>query len=308
MSDGPGGLPSGGTDVSAPTLVKLLPRRHPSQWVFGLLVLCALGGLVWAFAHAAVDWRIVPKFLFSSVIVSGFEKTVLVSILAMTLGLALGTLFAIMRLSKNPVLSAIAWMYVWAFRGTPVLVQLLLWFNLAVIFPTISFPGVFHVQTVQVITPFLAAVLGLGINEGAYLAEIIRGGILSVDSGQTLAATSLGLSSRQTLGKIVLPQAMPAILPTIGNEAIGMLKTSSLAAVIGYAELLQSAETIYYVNYRVMELLFVASIWYLTATSVTSVGQYYLERHFGRSQVRRRSLADRVLQVFVTKIRRAKSE
>jgi polar amino acid transport system permease protein len=293
----------GGVDVDTSTPLKLLPRRHPAYWVSGFVVLCVLGYLIWAFAHAQVNWPTVPRFLFSGIIISGFEKTVLVAVLAMVIGLTLGTLFAVMRLSKNPLLSAIAWFYVWAFRGTPVLVQLLIWFNLAIIFPSFSIPGIFHVQTVQVITPFIAALLGLGINEGAYLTEIIRGGILSVDTGQTLAATSLGLSRRQTLAKIVLPQAMPAIIPTIGNEAIGMLKTSSLAAVIGYAELLESAESIYYVNERVMELLFVASIWYLAATSVTSVGQYYVERHFGRSQVRQRSLADRALQTVIAKIR-----
>ena len=160
-------------------------------------------------------------------------------------------------------------------------------------------------QTVQVITPFIAALLGLGINEGAYLAEIVRGGIVSVDSGQTLAAMSLGLSRRQSLRKIVLPQAMPTIIPMIGNETISMLKTSSLAMVIGYQELLQSSESIYFVNNRIMELLFVASIWYLGATSVASIGQYYLERRFGRSQTQRRSMVDRVFQFVIAKTRRA---
>jgi polar amino acid transport system permease protein len=297
--------PSNSGDTGAPMALKLLSRRHPGHWVSGFIALCALGGLFYGFANGNIDWGIIPHFIFSGVIISGFEKTLLIAVLAMILGLILGTVFAVMRLSRNPIMSAIAWLYVWSFRGTPVLVQLLIWFNLALIFPRIGIPGIFHVQTVQLITPLLAALLGLGINEGAYLTEIIRGGILSVDSGQTLAAKAHGLSSRQTLAKIVLPQAMPAILPTIGNEAIGMLKMSSLAAVIGYTELLESAESIYYVNARVMELLFVAAFWYLVATSVTSVGQYYLERHFGRSQARRRSMADRVLQALVTKFRRA---
>jgi len=281
--------------------LKLVARRHPGYWISGVIVVALLGALVWGFARGNIDWGIVPHYIVSGVIIKGFEKTLLIAALAMILGLVLGTCFAVMRLSNNPVMSAVAWLYVWAFRGTPVLVQLLIWFNLPLVFPSIGIPGLFHVQTVQLITPFLAALLGLGINEGAYLTEIIRGGILSVDSGQTLAAKAHGLSSRQTLAKIILPQAMPAILPTIGNEAIGMLKMSSLAAVIGYMELLESAESIYYVNARVMELLFVASFWYLVATSVTSVGQYYLERHFGRSQVRRRSLADRVLRSLLSK-------
>jgi polar amino acid transport system permease protein len=300
MTQGQG--PSSDNVATGPnTPLKLVPRRHPGYWVSGFIVLFALGSLFWGFARGNIDWGIIPHFIVSGVIVSGFEKTILIAVLAMIFGLILGTLFAVMRLSHNPVMSAVAWLYVWAFRGTPVLVQLLIWFNLALIFPSIGVPGVFHFQTVSLITPFLAALLGLGINEGAYLTEIIRGGILSVDSGQTMAAKAHGLSARQTLTKIVLPQAMPAILPTIGNEAIGMLKTSSLAAVIGYMELLASAESIYYVNARVMELLFVAAFWYLVATSVTSVGQYYVELHFGRSQVRRRSLADRALRSLLMK-------
>src|SRR5665213_362119 len=209
--------------------LKLVARRHPGYWVSGVIVVALLGALVWGFARGNIDWGIVPHYIVSGVIIKGFEKTLLIAALAMILGLVLGTCFAVMRLSNNPVMSAVAWLYVWAFRGTPVLVQLLIWFNLPLVFPSIGIPGLFHVQTVQLITPFLAALLGLGINEGAYLTEIIRGGILSVDSGQTLAAKAHGLSSRQTLAKIILPQAMPAILPTIGNEAIGMLKMSSSA-------------------------------------------------------------------------------
>lgn len=292
--------PAGGSPADSETLHQ---RRNPSHWVVGFLTLCLLGFFCFAFANANIEWGVVPKYLTSAPILSGLQKTLLISVLAMVLGLALGVIFAAMRLSKNPVTSAIAWLYVWLFRGTPVFVQLLIWFNLALIFPRISIPGVFDVQTVKVITPFLAALLGLGINEGAYLTEIIRGGILSVDSGQTQASVSLGLSRRRTLRHVILPQAMPAILPTIGNESIGMLKYSALAAVIGYAELLQSAQTIYYVNGRVMELLFVASIWYLVATSATSIAQYYLEQHFGRSEVRRRSLADRLLRAGIARLR-----
>jgi len=299
VSDGHDVTLSDKVAAGAATPLKLVSRPHPGYWISGFIVLFLLGALFWGFAHGNIDWGIIPHFIVSGVIISGFERTLLMAVIAMILGLILGTLFAVMRLSHNPIMSAVAWLYVWAFRGTPVLVQLLIWFNLAVVFPRIAIPGIFHVQTVQLITPFLAALLGLGINEGAYLTEIIRGGILSVDSGQTLAAKAHGLSARQTLAKIVLPQAMPAILPTIGNEAIGMLKTTSLAAVIGYMELLASAESVYYVNARVMELLFVAAFWYLVATSFTSVGQYYLERHFGRSQVRRRSLADRALRALI---------
>lgn len=282
--------------------VTLHARPHPTRWITGFIALCALAAICLALANAQIKWSVVPRYITSSTIIAGFEKTVLISVLAMLVGLGLGVIFAVMRLSPNRVTSGIAWLYVWLFRGTPVFLQLLMWFNLALIFPHLSIPGLFHAQTVHVITPFLAALLGLGINEGAYLTEIIRGGILSVDAGQTLAAKAHGLSKRQTLSRVVLPQAMPAILPTIGNESIGMLKTSALAAVIGYTELLQSAQTIYYVNARVMELLFVAAFWYLVATSVTSVGQYYVERHFGRSQVRRRSLADQLIHRLLARV------
>jgi polar amino acid transport system permease protein len=215
----------------------------------------------------------------------------------MILGLFLGVIFAVMRLSHNPVTSGVAWLYVWLFRGTPVLLQILLWFNLALIFPTIGLPFVGSDKTINIITPFVAALFGLGVNEGSYLTEIIRAGIQSVDEGQTEAASALGLSRVKSLKGIILPQAMRIILPPIGNETIGMLKTSSLAAIISYSELLNQAEKIYYVNARVMELLFVAGAWYLVATSMLTIGQYYLERHLSRGlqRIRPRSSVERLI-------------
>jgi polar amino acid transport system permease protein len=286
-------------------MMTLRPRPHPWRWVSGFLALSGLVGVGVVLANAQIEWSVVPQYLFSSAVLSGLQKTILISVLAMAMGLMISVIFAVMRLSPNPVTSGIAWLYVWLFRGTPVFLQLLMWFNLALILPQIHIPGVVDAETTAVITPFLAALLGLGINEGAYLTEIIRGGILSVDSGQTLAAKAHGLSKRQTLRRIVLPQAMPAILPTIGNEAIGMLKFSALATVIGYTELLNSVQSIYFINAHVMELLFVAAFWYLVATSITSIGQYYLEHHFGRSQARRRSVADQLLRYLLAKVRPA---
>ncbi|WP_079317333.1 amino acid ABC transporter permease [Microbispora sp. GKU 823] len=283
---------------------RLHARSHPMRWVTGALVLVVLGFLVLSFARGQIDWGVVRGFLTAQKILSGFAQTILISVLAMLIGIALGTCFAVMRLSANPVVSTIAWLYVWLFRGTPVLLQLMMWFNLSLIFPTLGVPGLFQAQTINVVTPFVAALLGLGINEGAYLTEVIRGGILSVDAGQTEAASALGLSRRTALAKVVLPQAMPAIIPPIGNEAIGMLKTSSLAATISYTEILTNAQQIYYVNGKVMELLIVAAFWYLVATSVTSVGQYYLERRFHRSAVRRRSAADQIVTAALARLRR----
>lgn len=284
--------------------VALHPRPHPTRFITGALALAAVGFIAYSFSQGQIDWHVVGSYMFSSEIRAGFVHTVVISVLAMMLGIVLGTIFAVMRLSHNPVTSTVAWGYVWFFRGTPVLLQLLMWFNIALVFPMISIPGIFHARTIDFMTPFIAALLGLGINEGAYLTEVIRGGLLSVDPGQSEAAASLGLSKRTTMSKVILPQAMTAIIPPIGNEAIGMLKTSSLAAIIAYGEILSTSQQIYYVNGRVMELLIVAACWYLLATSITSVGQYYIEQKFGKSRVRRRSMADRVLQSLILQTKR----
>jgi polar amino acid transport system permease protein len=264
------------------------PPRHYARWASAVVVLAICAFFVRALAHAEIDWSVVGQYFTSSAIISGLADTILLTFSAMVLGLALGVVFAVMRLSSNPVTSGVAWLYVWLFRGTPVLLQILLWFNLALVFPTLWFPFVGSVRTISVITPFVAALFGLGVNEGSYLAEIIRAGIISVDEGQTEAASALGLSKVQSLRGIILPQATRIILPPLGNETIGMLKTSSLAAVISYSEMLNQAQKIYYVNGRVMELLIVAGIWYLIATSFLTIGQYYLERHLSRGLQRGR--------------------
>jgi polar amino acid transport system permease protein len=192
-----------------------------------------------------------------------------------------------MRLSPNPLVSGSSWLYIWFFRGTPVLVQLLFWYNIAALYPRIALgipfgPAFVHVNANTAITPFAAAILGLGLNEGAYMAEIVRAGIISVDEGQTDAAQSLGMTRLQTMRRIVLPQAMRVIIPPTGNETISMLKTSSLASVIVVTELLYAAQLIYSVNFRTIQLLIVASIWYIVCTSILYVGQFYLERYYGR--------------------------
>ena len=196
-----------------------------------------------------------------------------------------------MRLSPNPLVAGASWVYIWLFRGTPVLVQILLWYNIAALYPRFS-PGVpfgptfAHFNAASLITPFVAATLALGLNEGAYMAEIVRAGIISVPEGQTQAAQSLGMTRLLAMRRIVLPQAMRVIIPPTGNETISMLKTSSLASVIAVSELLYSAQLIYSVNYRTIQLLIVASLWYLIVTTVLTIGQYYVERHFGRGSTR----------------------
>ena len=270
----PSGPPAGQPLVAVPV-------RHYGRWVSGALVLAALTWLVLAFARADIGYGTTGEFFTAENVIRGAGRTLLVSVLAQAIGIALGVLFAVMRLSRNPVTSSVAWAYIWLFRGTPVLVQLLIWYNLALVFPTIA-----GHPTSDLMTPFLAALLGLGINEGAYMAEIVRAGIGSVDEGQTEAAQALGMTRAQTLRRVVLPQAMRVIIPPTGNEFINMLKTSSLAYTIQYGELLLSAVAVYTNNLQVIELLFTVSLWYLVLTSVFSVGQYYLERRFSRGAAR----------------------
>ena len=187
-----------------------------------------------------------------------------------------------MRLSPNPVLRMTAIGYVWFFRAMPALLQLLIWFNLALVFPTIGIPGVFSVKTVNVMTPFMAALLGLGIQQGAFTAEVVRAGLLSVDQGQYEAAQSIGMPRLLMLRRIVMPQAMRVIVPPVGNEFIGMVKLTSLASVIQFTEILHSAQNIYYANNRVIELLIVAAIWYLGVVTILSLVQIQIERYYAR--------------------------
>jgi polar amino acid transport system permease protein len=270
-----------------PEAIKAIPVRHYGRWVSGVIVLALVALLVNAFATAEkIQWNAVGDKLFDSSIVAGAGRTLLISVLAMAMGVVLGIVLAVMRLSKNPVTSWVAWLYIWFFRGTPVYVQLLLWFNLALIFPVLNLGPIYKDEMVDVMTPFMAALLGLGLNEAAYMAEICRAGLMAVDEGQTEASHALGMSHSKTLRRIVVPQAMRVIVPPTGNEFINMLKTSSLVYVVSYPELTRSATSIGSTSYAVMEMLFVASIWYLVMTSVFSVFQYYLERRYARGSSR----------------------
>ena len=242
-------------------------------------------------SNSRFEWGIVRQYFTSSRIIRGLELTIELTVAAMAIGIALGVLLAVMRLSPNPLVAGASWVYIWLFRGTPVLVQILLWYNIAALYPRFS-PGIpfgptfAHFNAASLITPFVAATLALGLNEGAYMAEIVRAGIISVPEGQTQAAQSLGMTRLLAMRRIVLPQAMRVIIPPTGNETISMLKTSSLASVIAVSELLYSAQLIYSVNYRTIQLLIVASLWYLIVTTVLTIGQYYVERHFGRGSTR----------------------
>jgi polar amino acid transport system permease protein len=219
--------------------------------------------------------------------VQGVEKTLELTIVAMVTGAVLGVLLAVMRLSPNPVLSGSAWIYIWFFRGTPVYVQLLFWYAISALQPTIALgipfgPQFVHLNANSLVTPFVAALLGLGLNEGAYYAEIVRAGILSVDHGQFEAAQSLGMRRPTLMRRIVLPQAMRVIVPPTGNELISMLKTTSLAVVVTYPELIYQTENIAARTYETIPLYIMASLWYLLMTTVLTIGQYYVERYYAR--------------------------
>jgi polar amino acid transport system permease protein len=255
-------------------------------------VLAAAFAVVYTFATAPeLDWRAVGQYLFFSRILEAILVTLALTVLAMVIGISLGALLAIMRLSVNPVVSSVSWFYIWFFRGTPVLVQIFFWYNIATILPTLRFGVPFTTiqwvgNTNAIVFPFLAAVLGLGLNEAAYMSEVVRAGIISVDHGQTEAAQALGMTRTRIMRRIVLPQAMRVIIPPTGNETISMLKTSSLASIATVGELFYIQEEISNANFDIIELLIVASIWYLVMTSILTFGQYYLERYFARGASR----------------------
>jgi polar amino acid transport system permease protein len=272
--------------------IRAIPVRHPGRWVAGAVVVVLMAALTKSIAtNPRFEWGVIGHYFLTSRVLHGLVVTLELTVLSMAVGIALGTVLAVMRLSPNPLVSGASWVYIWLFRGTPVLVQILFWFNIAALYPRFSIgipfgPQFVHFSAAAAITPFVAGVLALGLNEGAYMAEIVRAGIISVEEGQTEAAQSLGMTRLLTMRRIVLPQAMRVIIPPTGNETISMLKTSSLVSVIAVTELLYTAQLIYAVNYRTIPLLLVVSIWYLVMTTVLSVGQYYLERHFGRGATR----------------------
>ncbi len=235
------------------------------------------------------QWHVVGHYLFDPRVLHGVVVTLELTVLSMIIGIVLGILFAVMRQSPNPLVSGASWLYIWFFRGTPLYVQLLFWGFVSILFPTIDLgipfgPSFVHLNTNATITLFVAGLLGFGLNEGAYMAEIVRAGIISVDAGQGDAAQSLGMSRIQIMRLIVLPQAMRVIVPPTGNETISMLKNTSLAVAVGGGlyELLSEVQHIYDATYQTIPLLIVACIWYLALTSVLYVGQYFIERRFGR--------------------------
>ncbi len=277
--------------------IEVVPVRHVGRWIGSVVMLVLLAMLVhtllskpngkWRFS-----WNVVGQYFFSTELLHGLLVTIELTVISMSIGIVLGVIIAILRLSPSRLLSTPAWTYTWFFRGTPVYVQLLFWFNIAALYQSFSIgiPFWSHafltINSNSVFTPFTAAFVALGLNEAAYMSEIARAGLIAVDEGQIEAATSLGMTRGQSLRLVVLPQAMRVVIPPTGNEVISMLKTTSLAAAVSVQELLGAASNIYSVTYEVMGMLITASLWYLTVTTVLSVGQFYLERHFAKGALR----------------------
>ncbi|MEV7771509.1 amino acid ABC transporter permease [Kitasatospora sp. NPDC086791] len=278
----------GSAHPGRPETLKAVPVRHPGRWVGAAVVAVLAAMLIHALTtNPQFQWDVVGQYLFDSSILHGLGVTLELTFLSMLIGVAGGITLAIMRLSPNPVLSSTAWFYIWVFRGTPVLVQLLFWNFLGSLWVEISIgipfgPAFWSEPTNEAIPLFVAALLGLGLNEAAYMAEIVRGGIQSVPLGQTEAAHALGMSQFNTMRRIILPQAMRVIIPPTGNETISMLKTTSLVSAISLEELLRAGQNIYSRTFQTIPLLLVVSIWYLLLTSILTVVQYYIERHYAR--------------------------
>lgn len=275
--------------VRAGEELRVVKRRRVGPAVGVVVVVLLSIALIRGFAASPnLDWSVVGDYLFDPAILDGVVRTIVYTVLAMIVAIAIGLALAVMRLSTVRSLRGLSTGYIWFFRGIPTLVLLLLFYNLALAIPELSlglpFTDIHLVsgKTNDIITPFVAAVGGLALAEAAYMSEIIRGGLLSIDKGQHEAAASLGMTSGYTLRRIVLPQALRIIVPPTGNETIAMLKGTALVSVIAAQELLTRAQFVSSENFRIVEMLFVACFWYLVISSLFSIGQGFLERRLGR--------------------------
>jgi polar amino acid transport system permease protein len=286
---------SGSVAGSAPlpsddgTAIKAVKLRHPIRNIFAVIILLFAAAFIYdAALRPAYNWPAVAKYIFDRRISEAAVITLELTVYSMLIGVALGVILAVMRLSPNPVFKSISWFYLWVFRGTPVYVQLTFWGLLSVIYPTIDIGLPFldpliSLPTGDVLNVFQLAVIGLALNEAAYIAEIVRAGILSVDRGQEEAATALGMSWFQTMSRVIIPQSMRVIIPPVGNEVISMLKTTSLVTAVPFSfELFTRSRDISAETFTPIPLFLVASIWYLAFTSILMIGQYFLEKRFAR--------------------------
>ncbi|MGO1542833.1 MAG: ABC transporter permease subunit [Gulosibacter sp.] len=290
----PTGTAQTGTAPTNSTTRRILPRRHWGRWAVALIVLF----LVSQFAVSLVKnpnwrWDVFAEYFLSQAIVEGLILTLLLTAIAAVIGFLLGAILAVMRMSESPILKSIASGYIWFFRAVPLVVQLVVWYNLGYLWPTLGFGTpfttdfwLFEFNTVTLISAFTAAILGLSLHEAAYSAEIIRGGLLSVDQGQVEAARALGLPRRTRFFRIVLPQALRSIVPNAFNSVIGLVKGTSVVFIVALPELFYTAQVIYNRNQLVIPLLLVTVVWYAVITTLLNVIQHYIERHYAKGHER----------------------
>lgn len=267
------------------TAHKPIALKSWALWLFTLAVAADFG---WVVANNEnFEWSVVGKWFTAPQILQGLSITLGLSVVAMVIGVALGLPLAVARMSKDPLFKSLAAIYIWFFRGTPLLVQLIFWYNLSTLFPTLGIaipfgPTLVSWDTNDIITPMTAAIAGLSLNEAAYMAEVIRGGLLSVDKGQVEASEAFGMTRARAMRRIIIPQAMRSIIPPTGNQFINLIKATSLVSVIAMADLLYSVQAIYNRTFEIIPMLLVAVIWYLVITSILNVGQSFIERHYAR--------------------------
>lgn len=270
------------------------PRNY-GRWLSWVIALVIAADAAWIVAHnKGFEWHVVAQWFTAASILRGLAVTLGLTVVSMVLGVALGLVLAIGRLSDNLLFRKVSGVYIWFFRSTPLLVQLIFWYNLSTLFPTLSIalpfgPALATWNTNDLITPLTAAIAGLALNEAAYMAEIIRAGLISVDRHQSETAQAFGMTRGRALRRIIIPQAMRAIVPPTGNQLISMLKATSLVSVIAMGDLLYSVQAVYNRTFEVIPLLMVSVLWYLLITSILNVGQSAIERYYARGDGARAS-------------------
>jgi len=287
--------PSGGADFR--DVAHAHKPFRTGRLVLWMAVLLIAANFLWIVAHNEnFGWPVVAAYFFDPTVISGLYVSLGLTVIAMAIGIVLGLGLAIARLSNDRLAKSLASLFIWFFRGTPLLVQLIFWYNLSTLFPELSIaipfgPTLASWETNSVITPMTAAIVGLALNEAAYMAEIIRGGLLSVDRGQFETAEAFGMTKGRALWRIIIPQAMRSIVPPTGNQLISMIKATSLVSVIAMADLLYSVQSIYNRTFEIVPMLLVAVLWYLFITSILNLGQSYIEAYYGRSERRNKAVA-----------------
>lgn len=278
-------------DLDRLTTLRVQRRQHVwSRWVLGVVAFAVVAWLLWSIVRSPnLNWDVVGRFLFASPILHGVVITLVLTLATFAIGFVFGILLALMKISKNPVLALLNDGYIWIFRGTPLLVQLIFWFNLALLFPRIGIviPGTglgWTADSNSLIKPFMAALVGLSLHTAAYMAEVVRGGFLAVPRGQVDAALAIGMTNMEAQRRIVIPQAITVILPPLGNQLIDILKATAIVSVIGGGDLMTEAQQIYGQNYQVIALLLVASLWYLVLVTIATLGQRRLEKWVARER------------------------